>query len=185
MRLETCATNDVVEGNKRENDRKREWVSEWEKERERERKRGGGERGSKSGRASYALNATYIHLRDGTSSRYSHEYGGLRASRQPRRNEGGGISFETRGIIFLAFILSPARREDGLPASLSPRFRESGSNLRYISVHFLLLSAFGNPGGKATSGTWHATHRPHRVSRWAWWIRWFKVNTKRSLAKRF
>lgn len=35
------------------------------------------------------------------------------------------------GIIFLAFIL--ARREGGLPASLSPCFRESGSNLRHLS----------------------------------------------------
>lgn len=42
-----------------------------------------------------------------------------------------GISFGNRGIIFLAFI--PARREVGLPVSLSPRFRESGSNLRHLS----------------------------------------------------
>lgn len=84
-----------------------------------------GKRG-KSGRACYA---TYIHLRDGTSPQYSHEYDGLRASRQPKGEGGSGISFGSRGIIFLAFI--PARREVGL--SLSPRFRESGSNLRHLS----------------------------------------------------
>jgi len=69
----------------------------------------------------------------------------------------GGISFGSHGIIFFAFI--PARLEGGLPASLSPRFRESGSNLRHLSWFSSSLT-FGNSGGKASSGTLHAMHRP-------------------------
>lgn len=114
---DACVTSDVVEGrNKRENSQR------------------GGRISQKKGLLC-ALNVAYIYLRDGTSPQYSHEYDGLRASRQSCRGRGGKRERRhllwNRGIIFLAFI--PARRESGLPASLSPRFRESGSNSRHLS----------------------------------------------------
>lgn len=125
-----------------------------------------------------ASNETYIHLRDdGTPPRYtSHEYTvvqELRDSLGRGWRDEVGISFRTGRIIFLAFI--PLRRGWVARVSLSPRFHESGSSLRDVSLDFLSLSLTYSRGITVTAESRRDFACDATLFRWAWWIRRFKA----------